>query len=172
MVKTNLHIHSSCFFYLESGTVTRTCDLLPINDCKTANGVQYCYCNTPLCNLRQGYSTASKQNHILTDDNTDDEDIIGDIDEEASGSYGNENIHQHRHDNNNDDYDGSLTSTEIINRKNSTPYYRKKTSSFIPSSIDNSNNRSSSSNSNKCYSINFSRKISSILLIIIIIQIF
>lgn len=32
------------------GDVMRTCDPLALNDCKTANGIQYCYCNEDLCN--------------------------------------------------------------------------------------------------------------------------
>lgn len=28
----------------------RTCDTVSINDCQTANGVRYCYCNKDLCN--------------------------------------------------------------------------------------------------------------------------
>lgn len=102
----------------------------------------------------------------MTDDNTDDEDIIDDIDngndEEASGQY-----------------DDGYTSTEET--KNSTPYHRQKTTTHFPidngknstTNYDNDRNSRNSSNSNNAiqrYSVNvISQTISSILINILFI---
>lgn len=62
--------------------MTRTCDILAINDCQIANGVKYCYCDTDLCNKKFEPQTKRHKNFINLD-TTDDEDML---DIEASGS--------------------------------------------------------------------------------------
>lgn len=79
----------------------RTCEERPLNDCKTANGVIYCYCNTDLCNskkaiairneqrqLQKKQKTEKKKNAMLA---TDDEDL-----EEASGMGDTNNYSEER----------------------------------------------------------------------------
>lgn len=79
--------------------VTRTCDLYGINDCQTANGIKYCYCNANRCNGKAATATIDdddntekshpidhRRNPILRE--ADDEDYAdddGDDDIEASG---------------------------------------------------------------------------------------
>lgn len=80
--------------------MTRTCDLYGINDCQTANGIKYCYCNANRCNGKAATATIDdddantekshpidhRRNPILRE--ADDEDYAdddGDDDIEASG---------------------------------------------------------------------------------------
>lgn len=74
--------------------MVRGCEILALNDCKTANNIAYCYCDTDLCNhikestiRRQQFSDV--QNHerytndgALRQHPTDDEDLNG-----GSGSH-------------------------------------------------------------------------------------
>lgn len=72
----------------------RTCEERPLNDCKMANGVIYCYCNTDLCNAKKAIAIRNEQRQLQKKlqstkaekkksamDTTDDEDL-----EESSGS--------------------------------------------------------------------------------------
>lgn len=43
-----------CLTKFEGSSVMRTCAPVAIDDCKTANSVQYCYCSTPGCNSPGG----------------------------------------------------------------------------------------------------------------------
>lgn len=54
--------------------VTRTCDSLPINDCQTANGIEYCYCNTDLCNKKKEIPIKTKHETLFDDEDTSDMD--------------------------------------------------------------------------------------------------
>lgn len=69
--------------FVVTGTeVIRTCDILPINDCQTANGVEYCYCNTDLCNKKTGIPIKVKHETLFDDEDTSD------IDEFESSGFG------------------------------------------------------------------------------------
>lgn len=59
-------IHHTCYLKTEGDRRTRSCETYKINDCKEANGVEYCFCPTDLCN---------EKSHKFTDI-TDDEDLI------------------------------------------------------------------------------------------------
>ncbi|GAB0093725.1 hypothetical protein DMENIID0001_088990 [Sergentomyia squamirostris] len=77
-----------CITQIDGNEIVRTCDSLPLNDCQTANGVKYCYCNTDLCNGKLVTPPTRNVNehlhrsthHEHDDDITDDEDFM-----EASG---------------------------------------------------------------------------------------
>lgn len=69
-----------CTTQFKDNEVTRTCDTVPlIDDCKTANGITYCYCSQDLCNGKQSRADAHKASRdLLTNGNnnypSDDED--------------------------------------------------------------------------------------------------
>ncbi|XP_059619940.1 uncharacterized protein LOC132263936 [Phlebotomus argentipes] len=78
-----------CITQIDGNEIVRTCDSLPLNDCQTANGVKYCYCNTDLCNGKlvtpptRNVNENHRKNHRSHDEDediTDDEDFM-----EASG---------------------------------------------------------------------------------------
>lgn len=71
----------------------RACEILALNDCKTANNVAYCYCDTDLCNfikestIKRHQFTQIQNHERYTNDGvvrhpTDDEDLNG-----GSGSH-------------------------------------------------------------------------------------
>lgn len=77
--------------------VTRTCDLYGINDCQTANGIKYCYCNANRCNGKATITTSNRpsssvnpnkidhrRNPILRE--ADDEDYVDNDDDDIEGS--------------------------------------------------------------------------------------
>lgn len=74
------------FFLFAGGQIIRTCDNLQINDCKSANGVKYCYCSSDLCNGKYTPPPTSQPIDIIDEHDrksfmSDDEDLM-----EASGS--------------------------------------------------------------------------------------
>uniref|UniRef100_A0A336KZT6 CSON001543 protein n=1 Tax=Culicoides sonorensis TaxID=179676 RepID=A0A336KZT6_CULSO len=83
--------YRGCSVEIDGHQIIRTCQEPPLNDCKTANGVIYCYCNSDLCNSkkavairleqrkeRQNKQKAEKKKNAMLA--TDDEDL-----EESSG---------------------------------------------------------------------------------------
>ncbi|CAG9855494.1 unnamed protein product [Phyllotreta striolata] len=60
-----------CFLKIEGDNRTRSCVDKELDDCKTANGVEYCFCSSDLCNDIRGKLAGI----------TDDEDLV-----EGSGS--------------------------------------------------------------------------------------
>ncbi|XP_055388207.1 putative uncharacterized protein DDB_G0277255 [Condylostylus longicornis] len=54
--------YQGCITQIQDGKVTRSCDVMPIDDCETANGVTYCYCSYDLCNI----DDETKSNSVST----------------------------------------------------------------------------------------------------------
>ncbi|XP_052865972.1 uncharacterized protein LOC128272239 [Anopheles cruzii] len=102
--------YTSCLTQVDGDIEMRTCgENLAINDCKSANGIDYCYCSTELCNrltrpeIRRsiaatlmhaqqhnhnrpasGHHHHSQEHHLLQQpNNSDDEDML-----ESSGMDG------------------------------------------------------------------------------------
>lgn len=64
-----------CITQFKGKEITRTCDTLAIDDCKTANGITYCYCSQDLCNGKQSRIDAHKAyRDVLINYPSDDED--------------------------------------------------------------------------------------------------
>ncbi|KAG4069685.1 hypothetical protein HA402_014708 [Bradysia odoriphaga] len=71
-----------CITHSDGIDVTRTCEQLAINDCQTANGVEYCYCTEDLCNKRLISPIQMKHETFYDDEDASDMDAF-----DASG-YG------------------------------------------------------------------------------------
>lgn len=71
--KQQINILEFLFIIIIGTDVTRTCDQLPINDCQTANGVEYCYCTTDLCNDRKVLPSRKKPDTLYDDEDTSEE---------------------------------------------------------------------------------------------------
>lgn len=71
-----------CITQSDGTDVTRTCDVLSLNDCQTANGVEYCYCADDLCNNRKLIPVPPKHDTFYDDEDASDMDAF-----ESSG-YG------------------------------------------------------------------------------------
>uniref|UniRef100_A0A7G3B6J0 Uncharacterized protein n=1 Tax=Lutzomyia longipalpis TaxID=7200 RepID=A0A7G3B6J0_LUTLO len=103
-----------CITQIDGNEIVRTCDSLPLNDCQTANGVKYCYCNTDLCNgklvtppTRNVNENQHKNLHSRDEDDiTDDEDFM-----EASGMGGNDPSSRNSGRNIHNSYDDSWSTS-------------------------------------------------------------
>lgn len=84
--------------------------MFAIDDCKTANGVEYCYCNVDLCNGHRKPVTAKHNTFLMPDKISDDEDD-DDTEFESSGIGSTPLIHTK------DDEDWTTTTT-LTNRLN------------------------------------------------------
>lgn len=61
------------YVFMFTGTeVTRTCDSLPMNDCQTANGIEYCYCTEDLCNKKKVIPTRMHHDTFYDDEDASD----------------------------------------------------------------------------------------------------
>nr|XP_040222496.2 uncharacterized protein LOC120949330 [Anopheles coluzzii]XP_040222497.2 uncharacterized protein LOC120949330 [Anopheles coluzzii]XP_040222498.2 uncharacterized protein LOC120949330 [Anopheles coluzzii] len=103
--------YTSCLTQVDGDIEIRTCgENLAINDCKSANSIDYCYCSTDLCNqltraeIRRSIETSlmhahhrnrlgggAGMHHQLPPNNSDDEDMA-----ESSGMDGDRSETHHR----------------------------------------------------------------------------
>ncbi|XP_055698363.1 uncharacterized protein LOC129798903 [Phlebotomus papatasi] len=109
-----------CITQIDGNEIVRTCDSLPLNDCQTANGVKYCYCNTDLCNGKlvtpptRNVNENRQKNHRAPAD--EDEDITDDEDFMEASGMGNDPMSRENDRNTLDssNYDDSMWSTANI----------------------------------------------------------
>ena len=97
--------------------------MLAIDDCKTANSIQYCYCSQDLCNYSktksQNSDAGTSSRDILINYPSDDEDYDDAVELDNSSGMGSDNFA----DDLNDDFEKDTMNREIemvLNRNNSS----------------------------------------------------